>query len=208
MHSAAVERMLVGRLEINKWRFRMRELTADLFISLDGFASGVDQAAYFGYFGQNLGDWVRDHLEQPQVIMMGRATYVALAQFSASATDELSVKMSSLPKLVFSRTLKEPLAWKNTRLLKSAVADEIRALKQKPGDPLRSIGSISLVKSMMQLGLVDRLRLMVFPLILGSAGREPIFAGYPQGSLELIDTKVLDSRLILLEYRPVFRSAS
>jgi hypothetical protein len=117
--------MLVGRLEINKWRFRMRELTADLFISLDGFASGLNQAAYFGYFGQNLGDWVRDHLEQPQVIMMGRATYVALAHFSASATDELSVKMSSLPKLVFSSTLKEPLAWKNTRLLKSAVADEI-----------------------------------------------------------------------------------
>jgi dihydrofolate reductase len=208
LHSAAVERMLVGRLGINKWRFRIRELTADLFISLDGFASGVNQAAYFGYFGQNLGDWVRDHLEQPQVIMMGRATYVALAHFSASATDELSVKMSSLPKLVFSSTLKEPLAWKNTRLLKSAVADEIRALKQQPGDPLRSIGSISLVKSMMQLGLVDRLRLIVFPLILGSAGREPIFAGYPQGSLELIDTKVLDSRLILLEYRPVFRSAS
>jgi dihydrofolate reductase len=208
LHSAAVERMVVGRLEINKWRFRMRELTADLFISLDGFASGVNQAAYFGYFGQNLGDWVRDHLEQPQVIMMGRATYVALAQFSASATDELSVKMSSLPKLVFSSTLKEPLAWKNTRLLKSAVADEITALKQQPGDPLRSIGSISLVKSMEQLGLVDRLRLIVFPLILGSAGREPIFAGYPQGSLELIDTKVLDSRLILLEYRPVFRSAS
>lgn len=59
----------------------------------------------------------------------------------------------------------------------------------------------------MQLGLVDRLCLMAFPLVLGSAGREPVFAGYPQKSLELIDTKVLDSRLILLEYRPVFRSA-
>jgi hypothetical protein len=56
----------------------------------------VNQAAYFGYFGQNLGDWVRDHLEQPQVIVMGRATYVAQAQFSASATDELSVKTKAL----------------------------------------------------------------------------------------------------------------
>jgi dihydrofolate reductase len=185
----------------------MRELTADLFISLDGFASGVNQPPYFGYFGQNLGDWVRHHLEQPQVIIMGRVTYVALAQFSASATDELSLKMTSHPKLVFSSTLKEPLAWKNTRLVKSAAAGEIRALKKQPGDPLRSIGSISLVKSLMQTGLIDRLRLMVFPLVLGSAGREPIFAGYSQGSFELIDTKVLDSRLILLEYRPVFRSA-
>jgi dihydrofolate reductase len=185
----------------------MRELTADLFISLDGFASGVKQPAYFGYFGPNLGDWVREHLEQPQVILMGRATYVALAPFSASATDELSVRMRSLPKLVFSSTLKEPLAWKNTRLLRGDLTDEIKALKEQPGDPLRSIGSISLVKSMMQLGLVDRLRLMVFPLVLGSAGREPIFAGYSQRSLELVDTKVLDSRLIVLEYRSVFSSA-
>lgn len=186
----------------------MRELTADLFISLDGFASGVNQPPYFGYFGQDLGKWVREHLEQPQVMVMGRATYVALAGFSASATDPLSVRMTALPKLVFSSTLKEPLAWKNTRLLKGAVEDEIRTLKQQPRDPLRSIGSISLVQSMMQLGLVDRLRLMVFPLILGSAGREPIYAGYPPAHLELLDTKVLDSRVNLLEYRPVRRTAS
>lgn len=101
----------------------MRELTADLFISLDGFASGVDQAAYFGYFGKDLGAWIDDHLNQPQVIIMGRATYVALAGFSASATDELSIKMSGLPKVVFSRTLTEPLVWKNTRLLKGALAE-------------------------------------------------------------------------------------
>ena len=186
----------------------MRELTADLFISLDGFASGVDQAPYFGYFGRELGNWVRDHLDQPQFIIMGRVTYEALARFSASATDELSVRMSALPKLVCSSTLEEPLAWKNTRLLKGAVADEIRALKKQRGDPLRSIGSISLVKSMIELGLVDRLRLMVFPVILGSVGREPIYAGYPQAGLELIDTKVLDSQLIVLEYRPVRSTAS
>jgi dihydrofolate reductase len=167
----------------------------------------VKQPAYFGYFGQDLGDWVRDQLAQPQVIVMGRVTYAALAGFSASATDELSVAMTSTSKLVFSSTLKEPLAWKNTRLVKSAAADEIRALKQQPGDPLRTMGSVSLVKSMMQLGLVDRLRLVVFPVILGAVGREPIFGGYPQGSLELIDTKVLDSRLVLLEYRPVGSAA-
>lgn len=186
----------------------MRELTADLFISLDGFASGIDQAPYFGYFGQELGSWVRDHLDEPQVIIMGRVTFEALVRSSASATDEVSVRMSALPKLVFSSALEEPLAWKNTRLLKGAVADEIRALKQQRGDPLRSIGSISLVKSMMELGLVDRLRLMVFPVILGSAGREPIYAGYPQADLALIDTNVLDARLIVLEYRPVHRTAS
>ena len=60
----------------------------------------------------------------------------------------------------------------------------------------------------MQQGLVDRLRLMVFPLVLSSAGREPSDAGYPQAGLELINTKVLDSRVILLEYRPLRRSTS
>jgi hypothetical protein len=52
-------------------RLRMRELTADLFISLDGFASGVDQSAYFGCYGQELGSWVRDHIDKPKLIIMG-----------------------------------------------------------------------------------------------------------------------------------------
>ena len=186
----------------------MRQLTADLFISLDGFASGVDQPPFFGYFGQDLGSWVDEHLKQPQVMIMGRVTYEALAGFSAKATDETSVRMSSIPKFVFSNTLKEPLAWKNTHLRKGDIAGEIRALKQERGEPLRSIGSISLVQSMMRLGLVDRLRLMVFPLILGTTGREPIYVGYPWANLELIATKVLDSRLILLEYRPVRSTAT
>ena len=114
--------------------------------------------------------------------------------------------MNALPKLVFSSALKEPLAWKNTRLVKRPVADKIKALKQERGDPLRSIGSISLVKSMMQIGLVDRLRLMIFPLVLGDAGREPIYAGYPQVGLELIDTKILDSRIMFTEYRQLRRA--
>jgi uncharacterized protein YndB with AHSA1/START domain/dihydrofolate reductase len=180
-----------------------REFIADLFISLDGFASGVNEAPFFGYFGDDLGKWVHDHLNLGQILVMGRVTYEALARFTPSATDEMSRRMTELPKLVFSSTLKEPLSWKNTRLVATSAADEIRALKQKPGDPLRSIGSVSLVKSMMQLGLVDRLRLMVFPLVLGAGGREPIYAGYSRTGFELVDHKVLDSRIVLLEYRPV-----
>lgn len=151
---------------------------------------------------------MRDHLASPQLIIMGRLTYEALAQFVPSASDEVSTRMNALPKLVFSSTLEEPLAWKNTCLANRTVADEIKALKQGRGDLLRSIGSISLVKSMMQLGLVDRLGLMLFPLILGGAGREPICAGYPQASLELLNTRFLDSRIVLLKYRPVRPTAS
>lgn len=185
----------------------MRELIADLFISLDGFASGTNEAAYFGYFGHDLGNWVREHLNEPQVILMGRVTYEALARFALSATDDVSARMRTLPKLVYSNTLHEPLAWNNTRLIRGRVEVAITALKQQEGDPLRCIGSIRLVKSLAKLGLIDRLRLMVFPLILGETGKEPIYADYPRVPLELADTKVLDSRLILLEYLPTARAS-
>ena len=185
----------------------MRELIADLFISLDGFASGTDEAAYFGYFGQDLGNWVHEHLAARQVILMGRVTYEALARFAVSATDEVSARMRTLPKLVYSNTLCEPLAWNNARVIKGDVGAAITALKQQEGEPLRSIGSIRLVRSLAKLGLIDRFRLMVFPLILGETGREPIYADYPRVALELLGTKVLDSRLILLEYRPAARAS-
>jgi dihydrofolate reductase len=186
----------------------MRELTADLFVSLDGFASGVGEGPYFGYTGPELATWVRDALDRPQVIIMGRHTYTTLAGISMSAADAVAVRMSDLPKMVFSNTLEDPPAWRNTRLTKGDLAGEIAALKRQPGDPLRSIGSIALVRSMMQLGLVDQLRLMVFPLILGTTGREPIFASYRRTGLELIDTKVMDGRLMLLEHRPLSSLAS
>jgi dihydrofolate reductase len=180
----------------------MAELIADLFISLDGFAAAVDAGPYFGYFGPELESWVHDALDQPQLIVMGRVTYEALSTISSSATDEGSTRMNALPKVVVSNTLQDPLAWPNTRLVRGDLAEQIAALKRQSGDPLRSIGSITLVKNMMQLGLVDRLRLMIFPLILGDAGREPIYAGHSQADLELTSTKVLDSRLVMLEYRP------
>ena len=185
----------------------MRELIADLFISLDGFASGTNEAAYFGYFGHDLANWVREQLDERQVILMGRVTYEALACFAVSATDEVSVRMRTLPKLVCSNTLHEPLAWQNTRLIRGNVGDSITALRQQDGDPLRYIGSIRLVKSLAKLGLVDRLRLMVFPLILGETGKEPIYLDYPRVPLELVGTKVLDSRLILLEYHQAARAS-
>lgn len=180
----------------------MAELTADLFVTLDGFAGGVDAGPFFGYSGPELASWVREALDQPQLIVMGRVTYETLAQISASSTDEVSAPMNDLPKAVLSNTLSEPLAWRNTRLLRGDPGEAIRALKRQSVDPLRSIGSLTLVRSLMRLGLVDRLRVMIFPLTLGDAGREPAFAGYQRAGLELAGTRVLDSRLVLLEYRP------
>lgn len=178
----------------------MREIISDLFISLDGFASGINQPAFFGYDGPELRTWVRENLNRPQTIVMGRVTYEALAKFSALATDELSLRMTALPKIVFSSQLREPLAWRNTRLLRGALADQIRELREQGDDPLRCIGSIRLVQSLIRLGVLDRLRLMIFPLFLGGLGRESAFAEYPEKKLQLLSSRMLDSRLILVEY--------
>ncbi len=91
---------------------------------------------------------------------MVRVTYQALAKLSASANDEVSVRMSDLPKLVFSSSLEEPLAWSNKRLVKGDIAEQMNLLKQQFGDPLRSMGSIRWSKSMIQLAVTDKLRLM------------------------------------------------
>lgn len=180
----------------------MPELTADLFLSLDGFAAGVDAGPFFGYGGPELDRWVGDQLSRPQLVVMGRVTYEAMAGISASATDEVGTRMTEAPKVVFSNTLSEPLAWQNTRLIRGGLAEGMRALKRQSPDPLRSIGSLTLVRSLLELGLVDRLRVTVFPLLLGDAGREPAFAGYSRAGLELTGTRVLDSRIVMLDYRP------
>jgi dihydrofolate reductase len=180
----------------------MAELTADLFLSLDGFAAGVDVGPFFGYGGPELDSWVRDAQTRPQVVVMGRVTYEAMAQISSSATDEVSTRLNEVPKAVFSNTLSEPLAWQNTRLIGGDLAEGMRALKRDSPDPLRSIGSLTLVRSLLELRLVDRLRVAIFPLVLGTAGFEPAFAGYQRADLQLTGTRVLDSRIIMLDYRP------
>lgn len=184
----------------------MRELIADLFISLDGFASGANEEAFFGYEGPDLMAWVETELNRPQVLLMGRNTYTGQAAFAATATDPMSIRMRELPKLVFSTTLREPLLWSNTHIITGDLEQQIRTLKQQPGDAIRSIGSIQLVTSMLKLGLVDRLRLMVFPVILGDTGEEPIYADLQRTAIQLIGTQVLDARLVLLEYRPQHRA--
>ncbi|MCB0828057.1 MAG: dihydrofolate reductase family protein [Solirubrobacterales bacterium] len=178
----------------------MPRLTVDLFTTLDGFASGEQSPAYFGQSGPELGNWIERELARPQVVLMGRVTFESLAASSRSAETELTRRLTALPKVVFSETLDEPLGWANSRLVKSGLAAEVRSLKETPGDPLRTVGSPVLVSSLLTLGLVDRLRLVVFPQVLSSTGRDLIFANLPDIQLDLVGTHVLDSRLVLLEY--------
>ncbi|HEV2272297.1 MAG TPA: dihydrofolate reductase family protein [Steroidobacteraceae bacterium] len=181
----------------------MRELSADLFVSIDGCASGADEPAYFGCNGPELGTWVRSELARPQVILMGRVTYEALSSIATSpSADKDTLGMTNVPKLVYSNTLREPLRWNNTRLLNGELGATISSLKKESGDPIRCFGSITLVKGLIDFGLLDRLRLLLFPVVLGEKGREPVFEGHRRRELKFVGSRTLDSRLVLLEYRP------
>jgi dihydrofolate reductase len=169
---------------------------------LDGYAYGEGAPAYFGYPGPDLERWIDEHLATPQVLLMGRVTYEAMSAIVRDQPVEGRDRMNELPKVVFSGTLGEPLEWNNSRLAKGDLVEEVRSLKAGTDDPLRTIGSLSVVRALMGAGLVDRLRLVVFPQILGDTGREPAFAGLPDINLELVGTDVLDGRLVMLEYRP------
>ena len=155
----------------------MSQLTADVFVSLDGFASAEDVGPYFGYGGPELDEWIHAELDKPQLVVFGRATYEALAVISSNGSDPGS-RLTASPKAVVSSTLSEPLEWSNTRLIAGDAVDVLPAIKRESEVPMRTMGSISMVRNLTSAGLVDRLRLMMFPLTCGSAGGERILLEY------------------------------
>lgn len=180
----------------------MRELIADLFVTVDGYAGGRESPAFFGYSGPELFGWIEEQLATPHTMVMGAHTYRSLTGIVAFAGDgdASGARMTELPKLVFSRSLRPPLEWANSTVISDDIADAVPNLKQQGGDPLRVIGSPGLVRSLLRLGLVDRLRLMLFPQILGATGEQRIYDELPDLNLDLIETRTLDGRLVLLEY--------
>ena len=109
--------------------------------------------------------------------------------------------MNDYPKHVASTTLEEPLQWKNSTLIEGNVAEEVSRLKRQPGKNILVFGSGDRVNTLMKYGLIDEYRIMVFPIVLGS-GKRLFRNGLATTVLELVDTKALDSGVVLLTYRP------
>jgi dihydrofolate reductase len=135
---------------------------------------------------------------------MGRKTYEMLAGLPEEAQDEGWRQMMSADKVVFSRTL-NAVDWPNTRISSGDLVAEVRTLKTESSVPLRTVGSLSIGRQLIDAGLVDQLRLMTFPLLAGHDGREPAFDGVGSADLELAEHRVLDGRLLLITYRPTGR---
>jgi dihydrofolate reductase len=179
------------------------QLMIDFITSLDGYASGVGWPGWWGLEGPEYLQWMQDQPEQDDTILMGAATYRMMSGFVAAAPEEDAMAdLTSRQKIVFSSSLDEPLAWANSRLITTDAVEAVRQLKSEGGTSLRTIGSLALCASLLRAGLVDRFRVVVFPVITGETGRERIYDGYPDVALELIESRTFDGRIQLLDYIP------
>jgi dihydrofolate reductase len=122
-------------------------------------------------------------------------------ELPAENRDEGYETMRTTPGWLFSRTL-ETADWPGLEVVHDDLVGFVRDLKRTDGPELRTVGSVSLVQQLLVAGLVDRLKLIVCPLILPETGVEPIFRGLPDIGFDLLSTKVLDGQVLLLEYRP------
>ena len=179
----------------------MPELMIDFITSLEGHGAAEGWPGFWGMEGPEYLEWLGDQPESDYTILMGANTYrlmSGLADEGEPGTDALA----GLPKIVFSSTLTEPLAWPNSRLVATDPVEAVRELKDEGTESLRTLGSLTLCRSLLAAGLVDRFRVVLFPVITGSTGHDRIYDGYPDVALELVNSHVFDGRLQLLEYVP------
>jgi dihydrofolate reductase len=189
----------------------MSELMVDFITSLDGYASGDGWPGFWGLEGPEYLAWLG---EQPEAtILMGATTYRLMSGMAAgevpSGEEEFTANeqdavdgLTAATKVVFSSTLEEPLSWANSTLVRGDAVEAVRALKQESSRPLTTLGSLSLSRSLIEAGLVDRFRVVMFPVITGATGSERIYDGYPDLMLEMTDHRTFDGRIQLVEYRP------
>jgi dihydrofolate reductase len=164
----------------------MRKVIVDEWMTLDGVvqapgAADEDRTGGFEHGGWHLRyfddlsrKWVVDNLTGAGGFLLGRRTYETLAGYWPNAPEEeqiLARPLNTLPKYVASRTLTEPLAWQNSTVLRGDVAEAVTALKQEEGDDLHVMGSTQLVQTLIESDLVDELRVMIDPVVVGGGKR-------------------------------------
>jgi len=179
----------------------MPQLMVDFITSLEGYGAADGWPGFWGLEGPEYLAWLEDQPEADYAVLMGANTYRLMSGFAAEGepgTDSLA----GMSKIVFSSTLTEPLEWPNTRLVAGDAVDAVREMKESGDASMRTIGSLTLCRSLLEAGLVDRFRVVVFPVITGSTGRARIYDGYPDVALELVNSRTFDGRLQLLEYVP------
>ncbi|GAA3453916.1 dihydrofolate reductase family protein [Dactylosporangium matsuzakiense] len=184
--------------------------TWDVFSTLDGFGSYGEHGDWGGYWGKQ-GPQLLAHraglFATPQRMVFGATTFRENAEIMTSGLDphtldEWNVRTMQSPATVISSTLTDTLGWPDATIVRGDGADIVRRLKAESDVPLRSQASLSLNRSLMAAGLVDRVQVTIFPVISGRSGTSPIFAGAADFDLELLESRTLDGHILELTYRP------
>jgi len=194
------------------------QLTSTLFLSVDGVyqgpggpsedtSGGFDRGGWVvPLFDETTGQFMNSVFENVDAFLLGRRTYDIFAASWPKATDPndpVATKLNTLPKYVASETLKDP-EWANTTVLEGDLATAVRELKQRDGRELQVHGSGQLVRFLLERDLVDRLNLLVFPVIVGAGRRLFPESGTATG-LGLDESRTTPSGVTISIYRPIGR---
>jgi dihydrofolate reductase len=184
-----------------------------MMVSLDGYYEGPNHDLSWHVVDQEFNRFAADQLRQISTLIFGRVTYQAFEDYwpkaggdPATSKENLEIvrMINNVEKIVFSRTLanvKETDDWKNVRLLREAQPEEIKRLKQSSGKDIALFGSNDLATYLLRMGLIDELRIMVNPVVLGKGNA--LFRGMTDyAKLRLLRTKTFRSGNILHYYRP------
>jgi dihydrofolate reductase len=183
----------------------MRQILAFIVVTVDGYYEGPNGEFDWPVVDEEFNQFGLQQLDEVDTLLFGRRTYELMASYwptPAAAEDDprVAAKMNGLPKLVVSRTLQKA-EWADTRIISDDVAGELAKLKQQPGKDIAIFGSSDLTVNLLRLGLVDQLRLMVSPVVLGD-GKSLFRTADERIGLRLSATRAFRSGNVLLSYRP------
>jgi dihydrofolate reductase len=184
----------------------MGRIVVTEFVSLDGVIEDPGGAEDFEYGGWSFevdrGDegnrFMVDETMSSDALLLGRVTYEGFAEAWPSREGDFADKFNTMPKYVFSSTLENP-EWSNSTVLKGDVADEVTKLKQALDGDIVVHGSATLVQTLLDRDLVDELRLMVYPIVLGT-GKRLFGETSDKKPLQLDDSKVVGDGVAILVY--------
>jgi len=175
----------------------MRKLVVTEFLSLDGVME--EPAWTFKYWNDEIAKFKGEEASASDALLLGRVTYQGFAAAWPASKDEGADYFNSVRKYVVSTTL-DKAEWNNSTLIKDNVVEEITKLKQQAGQDILVYGSATLVQTLMEHDLVDRYRLLVYPVVVGKGKR--LFQEGAIATLKLVETQSFSSGVAALVYEP------
>lgn len=181
----------------------MRKVVSWLFITLDGVVESPEKWQDFPLDGDMIAD-INAQIATEGAILLGRGTYEAFAQFWPTSTEEpFASHINKTPKYVVSTTLSKAEwgKWDKPTLIKGNLAKEISKLKKQPDKNIGVSGSPTLVRSLLQENLLDELKLMIHPVVVGK-GKHLFTEDLDLKRLQLVDSKVTETGVVIVTYQP------